>query len=203
MALLARIRAGEKKLFHELIRPYERSVYLTAYSVLHNPADAEEVAQETMLKAYSHLGELRQDVIFKAWLLQIALNEAGMRRRKNHSHLYEALEENGGEEAEGEFLPRQFADWRELPSEALDRKEVRTVVARALQALPPAHRDVFVLRDVQQLGVDETAQILGVSVAAVKTRLHRARLQMREQLSPAFRRRWHERLLFRKGIKPW
>jgi RNA polymerase sigma-70 factor (ECF subfamily) len=200
--LLNRIRAGEKKLFHDLIRPYERSVYLTAYSVLRNEADAEEVAQEAMLKAFAHLGDLRQDVTFKAWLLQIAINEARMRRRKDHQHLYEPLQEEAGESSESEFMPREFADWREIPSESLDRKEVKRAVDQALNALPEIYREVFLLRDVQHLGVAETAQALGISVPSVKTRLHRARLQMREQLAPAFRMRWHDRL-FRKGTKPW
>jgi RNA polymerase sigma-70 factor, ECF subfamily len=205
--LLVRIRAGEKRLFHDLILPYERGVYLTAYSVLHNEGDAEEVAQETILKAYTHLGELRQDVTFKAWLLRIALNEARMRRRKNHSQLYEPLEEeesnNSNNESFGTFSPGPLVDWREVPSESLERKEIRQAVARALRTLPAIHRDVFVLRDVQELGVEETAKVLAISVAAVKTRLHRARLQMREALTPIFRLRWHDRLLFRKGTKPW
>ncbi len=199
--LLARIRAGETRLFHELIRPYERGVYLAAYAVLQNAGDAEEVAQETMLKAFTHLSELRQETTFKAWLLRIAVNEAGMRRWKNHASLFEPLEEDPPE-TEGEY-PRQLADWREVPSEALERKEVRRAVARALQTLPTIYRDVFVLRDMQQLGVAETAAALGISTAAVKTRLHRARLQMREELSAVFRRRWYERVLFRKGAKPW
>ena len=87
--LIARILAGEKALFHELIRPYERAVYLAAYSVLRNPADAEEVAQEALLKALTNLHQLRADDKFKAWLLQIAFNEARMRLRKDHKHLYE------------------------------------------------------------------------------------------------------------------
>jgi len=201
-ALLNRIRSGERKLFHDLIRPYERSVYLTAFSVLHNEADAEEVAQETMLKAFAHLADLRQDVTFKAWLLQIAINEARMRRRKEHQHLYEPLEEEAKESADTEFMPREFADWREVPSEALERKEIKKAVDRALGDLPQIYREVFLLRDVQHLGVAETAQALGISVPSVKTRLHRARLQMREQLAPVFRLRWHDRL-FRKGTKPW
>ena len=120
--LIARILAGEKALFHELIRPYERAVYLAAYSILRNPADAEEVAQETLLKALANLQQLRADDKFKGWLLQIAFNEARMRLRKDHKHLYEALEgeEQGNEDAG--FMPREFADWRDIPSEAWRRK---------------------------------------------------------------------------------
>ena len=200
-ALIARIIAGEKALFHELIRPYERAVYLAAYSVLRNPADAEEVAQETLLKALLNLHQLRAEDKFKGWLLQIAYNEARMRLRKDHRNLYEPLEEEGNNEAE--FMPREFADWRDIPSEVLEKKEVRQAVARALLTLSDKYRQVFVLRDVQHLSVEETARVLGISKPAVKTQLLRARLQMRELLAPVFRRRWSDRLLFRKGKKPW
>lgn len=202
-ALIERIRKGEKELFHELVQPYERSVYLTAYSVLRNPADAEEVAQETLLKAFVHLEQLRSNEKFKAWLLLIAVNEARMRRRKDHQHMYESLEEQTMETEDGEFMPQQFADWREVPSEALEKKEIRTAVLKALDSLPLKYREVFVLRDMQHLNVAETAQVLGISVPAVKTQLHRARLQMREQLTPIFGKRWIERLPFFKGKNPW
>ena len=201
--LIERIRQGERELFHDLIRPYERSVYLAAYSVLRNEADAEDVAQEAILKAMTHVGELRADSKFKVWLLSITYNEARMRRRKDHKHLYESVDEpdEGGEE--GEFMPRQFADWREIPSEALERKEVREAVARALEKLPERHREIFLLRDVQHLDVAETAAALGISAPAVKTRLHRARLQMREELAPFFKKGWRDRIPFGKGKKPW
>ena len=202
-ALIERIKRGEQALFHELIRPYEGGVYLAAYSILRNEADAEEVAQEATLKAFVHLGQLREDQKFKAWLLLIVVNEAKMRRRKDRRHLYESLDGPGAESEEGEFMPRQFADWREIPSETLDRNEVRSAVGRALAALPWIYREVFVLRDVQHLTVSETAQALDISVAAVKTRLHRARLQMREQLAPVFGRSWLDRLAWWRGKKPW
>jgi len=202
-ALIERIRRGEKELFHELVRPYERSVYLTAYSVLRNPADAEDVAQETLLKAFVHLDQLRSTEKFKAWLLLIAVNEARMRRRKDHRHLYESLEEQAVDLEDGEFMPQQFADWREVPSEVAEKKEIRAAVLRALDSLPPRYREVFVLRDMQHLRVAETAQVLGISIPAVKTQLHRARLQMREHLAPVFGKRWIERLPFFKGKNPW
>jgi RNA polymerase sigma-70 factor (ECF subfamily) len=202
-ALIERIRRGERALFHELIRPYERGVYLAAYSILRNEADAEEVAQESILKAFLHLGQLREGEKFKSWLLLIVVNEARMRRRKDRRHLYESVDDPGAESEEGEFVPRQFADWREIPSESLERAEVRAAVGRALASLPGIYREVFVLRDVQHLTVTETAEALDISVAAVKTRLHRARLQMREQLAPAFGRRWLDRVAWWRGKKPW
>jgi RNA polymerase sigma-70 factor (ECF subfamily) len=202
-ALIERIRKGEKELFHELIQPYERSVYLSAYSILHNQADAEEVAQEALLKAFAHLDQLRSTDKFKAWLLLIAVNEARMRRRKEHQHLFESLEEQTMETEEGEFMPRQFADWREIPSDILEKKEIRTAVQNALSSLPEKYRDVFILRDMQHLSVTETAQVLRLTIPAVKTQLHRARLQMREQLAPVFGKRWIERLPFWKGKNPW
>lgn len=200
-ALIARVIAGEKALFHELIRPYERAVYLAAYSVLRNPADAEEVAQETLLKALTNLHQLREDDKFKGWLLQIAFNEARMRLRKDHKDLYEPLEGEGNDETE--FMPREFADWRDIPSDALEKKETRQAVARALLTLSEKYRQVFLLRDVQHLSVEETARVLGISKPAVKTQLLRARLQMRELLAPVFRQRWSDRLPFWKGKKPW
>ena len=202
-ALIARIRAGEKRLFHELIRPYERAVFTVAYSILRNSADAEEVAQEAMLKAFANLAQLRADDKFKGWLLQIAFNEARMRRRKERKHLYESLDDGEQESDEGEFMPRQFADWRDIPSEVLEKQEIKQAVAQALLELPDKYREVFILRDMEHLAAEDAARVLGLSVAAVKTRLHRARLQMRERLAPSFAKRWTDRLPFRKGASPW
>ncbi len=126
-----------------------------------------------------------------------------MRRRKDRQHLYESLEEHAMETEEGEFMPRQFADWREIPSDLIERKEIRAAARKALDTLPEKYRDVFVLRDMQHLTVAETATILELTVPAVKTQLHRARLQMREQLAPIFGRRWTDRLPFWKGKNPW
>ncbi len=100
-------------------------------------------------------------------------------------------------------MPRDFADWREIPSEILEQHEIRETIAKALQELAPIYREIFVLRDVQQLPVAECMQILGVSEPVVKVRLHRARLMMREKLAPAFKRRWIDRLTLLKGKKPW
>ena len=202
-ALIKRILGGEKALFYELIRPYERGLYLSAYSVLYSQGDAEEVAQEALLKALTHLDQLRSTDKFKSWLMLIAINEARMRRRKERHHLYESLDEQTMETDEGEFMPRQFADWRDIPSDIAEKKEIQAAVRRALDSLPDKYRAVFVLRDMQHLSVAETATVLELTVPAVKTQLHRARLQMREQLAPIFGKRWTERLPFWKGKNPW
>lgn len=200
--LLRRVLAGERRLFHELVRPYERAVFIMAYGILRDYADAEEVAQETMLKALVHLHQLAEPAKFKAWLLQVALNEARLKRRSKHAHLFEPLDstQSGSREP---FTPRDFADWRELPSDIAERKEIRDQIAGALDALPDIYRETFILRDVEQLSAADTAAALEISVAAVKVRLHRARLMMREQLAPVLRRGWLDRMLSFKGKRPW
>ncbi|HVC91876.1 MAG TPA: sigma-70 family RNA polymerase sigma factor [Acidobacteriaceae bacterium] len=203
VVLIRRICAGQKGLFHELIRPYEKGIYWAAYSILRNQGDVEEVTQEALLKVFEHLDQLRSDTKFKSWLMRIVMNEARMRRRKNHDNLFESIEEQAVETEEGDFMPRQYADWREVPSEALDKKETRTAVRDALESLPQMYREVLFLREVQQLSVEEVSGILSISIAAVKTRSHRARLQMRERLTPMFGKRWSDRLPFLKGRKPW
>jgi RNA polymerase sigma-70 factor (ECF subfamily) len=201
--LIERVRSGENEFFLELIRPYERSVYLLAYSVLKNEADAEETAQEAVLKAFKNLQQLSSPERFKAWLMQIAVNEARIRRRKDRKHLYESIDESLEQAETGEVMPRQLADWREIPSEALERKEMRDRLNKALFDLPEIYREIFLLRDVQGLNEGEAAEVLGISMSAAKARLHRARLQLREKLAPIFKKRWIDRLPFLKGVKPW
>src|SRR5216684_4986484 len=199
--LIRRIREGEHELFYELIRPYERRVYSAALAILRNEADAEDVAQEAVLKAFKHIRQFRAEARFSTWLIQIAVNEARMRRRKQHAGMIEPIID--GRDEEGKYTPRDFADWREIPSETLERKEVREKLAEALASLGEKYREVFVLRDVEQLSIDETAKSLGISGAAVKTRLLRARLMLRDLLAPGLGGGWHSRLSFVKGNKPW
>ena len=201
--LVRRVRAGERQLFHELVRPYERAVFITAYGILRDHADAEEAAQETMIKALTHLDQLTAPEKFKGWLLQIAVNEARLKRRSNHSHLFESLDGDVDPFQEQPFMPRDFADWRELPSDIAERKEIREHIAHALHSLPDIYRETFICRDVEQLSVAECAEMLGISIPAVKVRLHRARLMMREQLAPLLRRGWLDRMFSLKGKKPW
>ena len=187
--LLRRVLAGEKDLFYELIRPYERGVFLAAVSILGNDADAEEAAQEAILKAFKNLARFRQESKFSTWLIQIAINEARMKLRKDRRHLYESLD-NGQQTDEGDYIPTDFADWREIPSEALEQNELREALDRALKSLPEKYRSVLSLRDVQQMSIAETAKVLGISEVNVKIRTLRARLQMRDLLAPGWGGQW-------------
>jgi len=187
--LIDRIRQGESELFYELVQPYERSVFMAALSIVQNEADAEEVAQEAVLKAFANLKQFRSEAKFSTWLVQITINEARMRRRKDRKALYESIDE-GKKDEEGDYIPVDFADWREIPSEALEREQLKRALAQALASLGEKYREVFVLRDVQQLSIAETARILGITEASVKTRLLRARLQMRDALAPGIDGNW-------------
>ena len=155
-ALIRRLCDGEHEVFYELIRPYERRVYAAAFAVLRNEADAEEVAQEAFLKAFKHIRQFRAEARFSTWLLQITVNEARMRRRKNHAEVMEAIVDH--EDEEGNYIPKDFADWREIPSETLERKEVRQKLGEALESLAQKYREVFVLRDMQHFSIEDTAK---------------------------------------------
>jgi len=182
--VLSDCKAGNREQFQALITPYLKSIKLIAYSILQNQPDTEEVVQEAILKAFTHISQLREGESFKAWLLQIAGNEARMRLRKDRKQLYSSVEQ---EIKEKQFWPRQFIDWRNMPSEELERKEVRAALTAALSSLDSGYREVFILRDIEHLSAIETGRILGLTPGAVNTRLHRARLQMREELTPLFK----------------
>jgi RNA polymerase sigma-70 factor (ECF subfamily) len=188
--MIASILAGETQLFHELIRPYERRVYAMALSFLHNEADAEDVAQEAFLKAFRNLASFRGDAKFGTWLVSITLNEARSRIRRRDAIKMESLDE-----PEGQTSPALLRDWKEIPSEALERKEVRSLLHQAITALPVIYREVFQLRDIEQLSVNEAAEALGITTSSVKVRLHRARMMLQKNLAPqlkemAPKRRW-------------
>lgn len=191
--IIALILGGEKQLFHDLIRPYERGVYVMALSLLRNEADAEEVAQEAFLKAFRNLADFRGAAKFSTWLISITLNEARMRLRRNNRVRTESLEQAHDEE--GHIAPALLRDWKEIPSEALERKEVLSMLRAAIASLPSIYREVLILRDVEELSTAEAAQILDITVASVKVRLHRARLMMQKILAPQLkslnpRKRW-------------
>ncbi|MEG9438592.1 sigma-70 family RNA polymerase sigma factor [Edaphobacter sp. HDX4] len=178
-AMISAILAGDTETFHELIRPYERSVYLMALSMLHNEAEAEDVAQEAFIKAYRHLSRFRSEARFSTWLIAIALNEARARLRRKQPGLTDSIDD-----PEGSVVPAQLTDWREIPSQSLERKEVRSLIQHALATLPLPYREVFVLREIEERNVKETAETLGITIASVKMRLHRARLMLQKQLAP-------------------
>lgn len=201
--LIARIRAGEHDCFHELIRPYERAMFAIAYAVLRNAADAEDVVQEAAFKAFQHLDELRDDDKFRSWLLQITKNEAHARRRKDRQHLYESLEVSDEEEEDSAFRPRTVADWRDLPGDALDREELRQAIRDAVSKLPEKYQVVFVLADGNSLSNNDVAEALGLTIANVKTRLHRARIMLQEHLSPTFKPKMSDHIELLKGMNPW
>src|SRR6185312_5932779 len=162
-----------------------------ALAVTRNPADAEDVVQETFLRAYEHLNQFRGEAKFQTWLTQIALNTARMKLRKHHAGLWESLDQPRTTE-EGS-LPRDVTEWRENPEQRLGREEMENLLHQALKGLPPGYREVITLRDIQLLSTQETAEILGMSVANVKTRLLRARLQLRERLAGTLSQRGGQR----------
>src|SRR5216684_1169568 len=179
----------------------ERRVYAAALAILRNEHDAEDAAQEAMLKAFANIRQFRAEARFSTWLIQITVNEALMRRRRERTVVMEGIDDRRDDEAD--YAPRDFADWREIPSEALERKEIRQKLAQALGTLDRKYREVFVLRDMEHLNIQETAQALGISVASVKTRLLRARLMLRDLLAAGWEQGWFSRLPFEKGSKPW
>jgi RNA polymerase sigma-70 factor (ECF subfamily) len=201
--LIARVQRGQPELFYELVRPYERRVYAAALAILRNEADAEDASQEAMLKAFANIRQFRQEARFSTWLIQVTVNEALMRRRRQRTVIMEAIDERHDNDDGQDYSPRDFADWREIPSEALERKEVRQKLTEALATLDRKYREVFVLRDVEHMNIQETAEALGISIASVKTRLLRARLMLRDLLAAGWEQGWFSRLPFEKGTKPW
>jgi RNA polymerase sigma-70 factor, ECF subfamily len=199
--LIKRILEGEKDLFLELIRPYQRTVYATLISMLGSKEDAEDVTQDALLKALARLHQFRRESAFGTWLIQIAINEARMRKRKLRHGMMFSLTNRADDD--GAYVPKDFADWREIPSEALERSEIREALAKALTSLEEHYRLAFILRDVNELSITETANILGITRGAVKTRLRRARLMLRDILSPGLQRGGQVGLAFKEVRNLW
>jgi len=198
--LIRRVKNGEHDLFYQLIQPYEGRVFATAMAISRNEADAEDIAQDSILKAFRHISQFRGEAKFSTWLLQITINEARMRKRRMTIRAMESINEP---DEEGDYRPREFADWREIPSESLERKEVRNALMAALNTLEEKYRSVFVMRDIQHLSIEETSKVLDITQASVKTRLLRARLMLRDLLSPGLNGHWTSKLAFARGVKPW
>jgi RNA polymerase sigma-70 factor, ECF subfamily len=182
--IIAAILAGEIQLYHELIRPYERSVYLMALSYMKNEADAEDVAQEAIVRGFRKLSSFRAESKFSTWLISITINEARTRLRRQALVRMESLDQL--DEDKG-ISPALLRDWREIPSEVIERDEVRNLIQQAVAQLPDVYRQVFLLRDVEELTASETAEALNISIPSVKVRLHRARMMLQKQLAPQLR----------------
>jgi len=154
-----------------------------------------------LLKALARLHQFRRESAFGTWLIQIAINEARMRTRKLRNGRMFSLTK--GADEDGAYVPTDFADWREIPSEALERSQIRAALAKALTSLDEHYRLAFILRDVNELSITETANILGITRGAVKTRLRRARLMLRDILSPGLQRGGQVWLAFKEAKNPW
>ncbi len=183
--LVAEAKAGNYAAFEELVNRYEKKIYRLGLNITGNPEDAEDVLQESFLKAFEHLPEFRQDSRFYTWLVRIAVNEGLMKLRKRRGDKTVPLGEV--EDEDGEVMPRDYADWKPNPEQLLAQSELEKILREAAVSLPPAFRSVFFLRDVEGLSTEETAELLNLSVGAVKARLFRARMRLRDELSKIFR----------------
>ena len=200
-SLIGRILAGHKELFMDLVRPHQRTVYATVFSLLANKEDAEDVAQDTLVKALARLHQFRRESAFGTWLIQIAINETRMRNRKQwRVPMMSLTHDKRDEEA---YVPKDFEDWRDIPSTALERVEVREALVKALSSLAQHYREAFVLRDIHELSISQTSGILGISPGAVKSRLRRARLMLRDLLAPGLGQDGRLGWASKEVRKPW
>lgn len=184
--LVSEAKAGNYAAFEELVNRYEKKIYRLGMNITGNAEDAEDVLQEAFLKAFAHLPEFREDSRFYTWIVRIAVNEALMKLRKRRTSREVPIADSQDEN--GEVVVREFADWKPNPEQEYARAELEQILQGAVRALPPGFRTVFYLRDVEGLSTGETAQLLDLSVGAVKARLFRARLRLREELSKIFKR---------------
>ncbi len=186
-ALVAKAREGDNAAYNELVNRYSTKIYRLAKHITQHDEDAEDVLQETFLKAFEHLGDFQGQSKFYTWIVRIAVNESLMKLRKRKSDRTVPLDEplDTGEDT----VVREIAVWDENPEQQYSREELATILDEAVQSLRPVFRTVFVLRDIEELSTEETAEALGLSVPAVKSRLLRARLQLREKLTRLFKRK--------------
>jgi RNA polymerase sigma-70 factor (ECF subfamily) len=186
-AVVEQAREGDTTAFAELVRRYEARIFRLALHVTQNREDAEDVLQETFMKAYEHLAQFKGDSKFYTWIVRIAVNQALMKLRRRKTGKTVSLDEtiDTGEDV----VVREIAAWGEDPEQRLSREELGSILDTAIQSLEPLYRNVFVLRDIDELSTEETAEALGLSVPAVKSRLLRARLQLREKLTRFFKRK--------------
>jgi RNA polymerase sigma-70 factor, ECF subfamily len=186
LALVNAAREGDMQAFEQLIQKYDRNVFRIAQHITQNREDAEDVVQDAFLKAYQNLNKFQGNSKFYTWLVRIAVNEALMRLRKRKADKTVSMDEDV--ETEDGAMPREFADWSPNPEQQYGQAELSDILGKTIQGLPAGFRTVFVLRDVEGLSTEETAEMLGLSVPAVKSRLLRARLQLRERLNRYFKK---------------
>jgi RNA polymerase sigma-70 factor, ECF subfamily len=187
VALVERVRAGDISAYDELVRKYERQVFRISLRITQNREDAEDVTQDTFVKGFEKLEQFQGNSKFYTWLVRIAVNESLMRLRKRRTGRMVSIDEDV--ETDEGSVPRDLADWAPDPEQNYSQAELHTILEKTIKGLPPGFRVVFELRDVQGLSTEETAEALGLSIPAVKSRLLRARLQLRERLTRYFKRR--------------
>jgi RNA polymerase sigma-70 factor (ECF subfamily) len=186
LELVGQARRGDPEAFTELVSRYESKIYRLARHITQNEEDAEDVLQETFLKAFANLGQFQGAAKFYTWLVRIAVNESLMKLRRRKADRTISLDEPV--ETEDDVVVRDIAAWDEDPEQKYGRTEMNAILSRTINSLPPGFRAVFWLRDVEELSTEETAQALHISIPAVKSRLLRARLQLRDKLNRYFRK---------------
>jgi len=184
LELVEKAKAGDTASFGELVERYDRNIYRLAKHITQNEHDAEDVLQETFLKAFANLGQFQGNSKFYTWLVRIAVNESLMKLRRRKADKSVSLDERL--ETEDDSVPREIASWDENPEQRYGREEINAILTHAIDSLSPGFRTVFLLRDVEGFSTEETATALKLSVPAVKSRLLRARLQLREKLNRTF-----------------
>ncbi len=183
--LVAAAKKGDAAAFEELVNRYEDKIFRLTKNITGNREDAEDAMQDAFLKAYSHLQDFHGDSRFYTWLVRIAANESLMRLRKRRPNQF-SLDEPV--EGDTDLMPRELEDWGPSPEQGYAQAELQGILAEVIEQLGPEFRIVLVLRDLEELSTEETAEALGISIPAVKSRLLRARLKLREKLNRHFRR---------------
>jgi RNA polymerase sigma-70 factor, ECF subfamily len=188
LALVQATRGGDVTAFEQLVKRYDAKLLRIAQNVTHNTEDAEEAVQEALFKAYQKLDQFQGHAKFSTWLIRITLNESLMRLRKGHALLEHSVDSDVHIDSDSETRPFDVADWAPNPEALYRASEFREILINSLERLSPALKVVFVVRDMEEHSLRETSQILNLTETAVKTRLSRARLQLREELSKYFKK---------------
>jgi RNA polymerase sigma-70 factor, ECF subfamily len=183
--LVAAAKNGDLSAFSELVSRYERKIFRLTMNITRNREDAEDAMQDAFLKSYAHLKDFEGSSRFYTWLVRIAANEALMRLRKRRPNQFSLDEPIATDDQE--LMPREIEDWGPSPEQRYAQSEMQEILSSVIDELEPSFRTVFVLRDVENLSTEETAKIVGISVPAVKSRLLRARMKLREKLHRYFR----------------